>query len=243
MKKLQVLPRFVFNIALLLSLPAFTIQLQAQHGWAVNPPDFAYSGQVTAVVSFDGTLVTSGTLGAFVDDECRGFADASYFPPKQWYKFEFLAYSNQSSGEILTFRYYNPDDGLIYEVNETLEFVADMRHNAMDPLMFTVTVENVNEAPVVQNPLDDLELDEGFGNETVALAGVFSDPDGDELTLSAVSSNTGAVTVAVTGSTLTITETGIGSSVITVTASDGEYTVDETFTVTVENVNEPPVVQ
>ncbi|MCA1800291.1 MAG: tandem-95 repeat protein, partial [Actinobacteria bacterium] len=107
---------------------------------------------------------------------------------------------------------------------------------------FTVTVINVNDPPVVANPIADRTYNERFATASVSLAAVFSDPDGDELTLSAVSSNTGVVTVAVTGSTLTINETGIGSSVITVTASDGEYTVDETFTVTVNNVNDPPVV-
>ncbi len=240
MSKFKISCRLLFAIGLLVSLSAFSPHLHAQHGWTVNPADFSNSGQVTAVVIFDGVQVTSGTLGAFVDDTCRGFIDAMYFPPSDWYTFELLAYSNQSSGETLTFRYYNPDDSLIYDVNETIELVADMREgNSAEPLVYSVTT---NGAPVVDTPIDDLSLNEYFGSTTIDLSTVFSDPDGDPLIFSGGSSNTDVVTVSFSDNILTITEEGLGSSTVTVTADDGTETTDEVFAVTVNDINGAPVV-
>jgi len=77
-----------------------------------------------------------------------------------------------------------------------------------------------------------------FSSTTVSLAGVFTDPDGDGMTYSATSSNTGIVTVGVSGTTLTITEVANGSSTITVTANDGSLDGSDAFLVTVSNVND-----
>jgi len=108
---------------------------------------------------------------------------------------------------------------------------------------FDITVNNVNDAPVILVPLADHILDEHFGFITVDLAGTFSDPDaGDVLTLSAVSGNTSVVTVSLSGVILTVTEAGLGSATITVTASDGTLEVFDQFVVTVNNVNDSPVV-
>ncbi|MCA1806456.1 MAG: T9SS type A sorting domain-containing protein, partial [Actinobacteria bacterium] len=107
---------------------------------------------------------------------------------------------------------------------------------------FLVAVNNVNDAPVVVSPLADRNYEEGFGSSSFSLAPVFLDPDGDLLTLSVSSSNTSAVIVSISGTTLTITETGLGVATIMVTASDGSLSANDQFTVTVNNVNDRPVV-
>lgn len=93
----------------------------------------------------------------------------------------------------------------------------------------------INASPTVASPLADVEVDHGFGTQDIDLSGVFTDTDVDDvLTFNAVSSNEAAVTVAVTGSTLTVTDVAIGVSDITVTANDGfggEVTDVFTFTV------------
>lgn len=78
-----------------------------------------------------------------------------------------------------------------------------------------------NEAPVVTDSLPDITENEGFGTRTVDLTNVFTDPDGDMLSYSASSNNTGIATVSVSGTTLTITEVGTGTVDIMVTADDG----------------------
>ena len=89
-------------------------------------------------------------------------------------------------------------------------------------------------SPTVVSPLADISL-EAPQHREISLSGVFHDPDGDELTFSAVSSNYGvATTLHVDGATLTVVPTGTGTATITVTAEDpdGNQVSDE-FQVTV----------
>ncbi|MCM3454860.1 fibronectin type III domain-containing protein [Heyndrickxia oleronia] len=73
-------------------------------------------------------------------------------------------------------------------------------------------------------------------NSIVTLSSYFRDPDGDVLTYSANSSNSGVVTAQISGDRLILTGVKIGSVTITVTAKDpsGE-SVSRTFSVTVQN--------
>ncbi|MEO9644310.1 MAG: cadherin domain-containing protein, partial [Ekhidna sp.] len=99
---------------------------------------------------------------------------------------------------------------------------------------FTVTVNNVNDAPAVANATADQTFDEGFASADIDLSTTFSDEDGDTVTPTAVSSDENVVTVSVTGNTLTIAEVGNGTSTITLTGSDGNgASVTDEFTVTV----------
>lgn len=87
----------------------------------------------------------------------------------------------------------------------------------------------VNVAPVVSNPIADITQTQGFATYNVDLSTVFYDANDDALTYSAVSNNEAVVTVGVDGSTLTLTEVGIGASNITVTANDGNLTANDIF--------------
>ena len=96
---------------------------------------------------------------------------------------------------------------------------------------FTVTVKA---APVVASTISDVSLEEG-GSQDISLSGVFSDADGDALTLSAASSDEAIVSAFEFGGTLTIVGVSAGSATITVTAQDSDgNTVSDTFDVSVE---------
>lgn len=100
-----------------------------------------------------------------------------------------------------------------------------------------------NHPPVLINPLADLTVCESFGSVQIDIDSVFSDPDGDTLSITAVSSNPGVLTVTISGSILTVYEVGLGSSIISLTASDSEYSVEDQFVATVNNgCNDPPIV-
>ena len=86
---------------------------------------------------------------------------------------------------------------------------------------FSVTVTNVNDAPIVASEIDDQELAGGFSTSSFDLSGLFTDEDGDAFTYEVSSSDQSVVTVAVSGSELTLTEVGVGTAVISVTALDG----------------------
>ena len=98
---------------------------------------------------------------------------------------------------------------------------------------FTVTVKA---APVVASVIADISgLEEG-ATQDVSLSGVFSDADGDTLTITASSSDETKATVSVAsdGSRLTLTGVAEGTATITVTAEDSDgNTVSNTFDVEV----------
>ena len=106
---------------------------------------------------------------------------------------------------------------------------------------FAVTVGSRNRAPVVSRELADQAI-AGGGSVEIDVSGNFSDPDGDALTFSASSSDTDVATASVSGSTVTVAGVADGSATVTVTASDGELSVADAFTVTVGSRNRAPVV-
>ncbi|WP_258103408.1 T9SS type A sorting domain-containing protein [Marinoscillum sp. MHG1-6] len=99
-----------------------------------------------------------------------------------------------------------------------------------------------NNPPVVESTLGDLVFDVGFTSHEVDITGLFSDPDGDPLTIDVDVENTNVVSANLSANTLTITEVGTGTTLITVIAYDEEDTVSESFSVTVGTNNAPTVV-
>ena len=99
---------------------------------------------------------------------------------------------------------------------------------------FDVTV--VNRAPAVASAISDATIANEAGAHQVFLSGVFTDADGDDLTVTATSSDETVATASVSAdyATLTVSALARGTATITVTADDGAATVEDTFTVTVK---------
>ncbi|WP_039279437.1 putative Ig domain-containing protein, partial [Pectobacterium brasiliense] len=113
---------------------------------------------------------------------------------------------------------------------------------------FSLTVTNVNDAPVVATPIPAQNVaQDGSLNFTVP-AGTFTDPDGDTLTLSATLANGSALPGWITFNPTTGTFSGtpgngdIGNLSIKVTANDGDASISTTFSLTVTPANQAPVV-
>ncbi|MCW2475287.1 putative Ig domain-containing protein [Candidatus Symbiopectobacterium sp. NZEC151] len=113
---------------------------------------------------------------------------------------------------------------------------------------FTLTVTNVNDAPVVSGTIPPQSVaQDGSFNFTVP-AGTFTDPDGDMLTLSATLADGTALPSWLSFNPATGTFSGtpangdVGSLTVKVTANDGDASVSTSFTLTVTNVNDAPVV-
>ncbi|HKK61354.1 MAG TPA: T9SS type A sorting domain-containing protein, partial [Bacteroidales bacterium] len=103
--------------------------------WSVKPSDYLYNGQITAEVKIDKAEISNGTLAAFVGEECRGVVDILYFAPSDHYVFDLLTYSNASSEEFLTFKYFDPVNNKVYELHDSIEFRPDMiKGNALNPI-------------------------------------------------------------------------------------------------------------
>ena len=95
-----------------------------------------------------------------------------------------------------------------------------------------------NQAPVVEERISNMTLTVAE-ERTIALSPYFSDPDGDSLRYSAISSATSTVTAEVDNAKDTLTVTGVAvtgspNPTVTVTASDGNLSASQTFSVTVE---------
>ena len=100
---------------------------------------------------------------------------------------------------------------------------------------FGITVlPKPNTAPVAVGTINPFTFTIGEDAATVNLSTYFSDPDGDALTYTAVSTNTRVATVSVSNSTLTLTPLAEGTTTIMVIVKDtGELSITRNFTVTV----------
>ena len=103
-----------------------------------------------------------------------------------------------------------------------------------------VTVEATNQPPTVVGGIDDGTVTVG-DTITADVAEFFEDPEGDELTFAAASSDTIVATAALDGSSLTVVAIGEGTSTVTITATDtADNTATVEFTLTVEVPNRAP---
>ena len=128
-----------------------------------------------------------------------------------------------------------PSDAGTYYYGACVDAVAnesDGDNNCSDAV--TVVVRSANRAPLARGTMPDRTLTEGDG-ESIRLVSYFHDPDGDDLTYTAVSSDRGVVKVAVSGGTVEITAGDAGEATVTVTATDpGDLSATQSFKVTVE---------
>ena len=126
---------------------------------------------------------------------------------------------------------------------------SDGALKATQRFSITVTATPVtNRAPVAVGTISSQTLTVDDPSEHMNVSGNFRDPDNDNLVYTVRSDNTGVATVKISGSQVTITSQGIGSAIMTVTASDGTLTATQNFTVTVTGnrdpgVNTPPTSQ
>ncbi|XJC96119.1 putative Ig domain-containing protein [Pectobacterium polonicum] len=131
----------------------------------------------------------------------------------------------------------------------TIKITATDGSNASVSTTFGLTVTNVNDAPVVSGTIAAQSIAQGGSLNVTIPAGTFTDPDGDTLTLSATLADGSPLPSWITFNAATGTFSGtpgnadVGNLSIRVTATDGSNaSVSTTFSLTVTNVNDAPVV-
>ena len=138
-----------------------------------------------------------------------------------------------ATGMITSTNLDGGDESGYLTTGDAVQFaLSDFVGNATEILLFVNQLNLVSQAPTVASAIADVTQEEGYGSFTVDLSSVFTDANGDALTLTAVSSNPDLATVVVSGTTLTVSEVGTGASIVTVTADDGNgITVSDDFRV------------
>ena len=161
------------------------------------------------------------------------------------------------NGDELTFTAESSDDlvatatvsGVMVTIVPVSTGSADITVTATDPdgLSATQTIavtveEQENKPPEAVGQIAPLVLTDGGPPMEVDVTGSFSDPNGDELTFAAESSDDLVATATVSGVMVTIVPVSTGSADITVTATDPDgLSATQTIAVTVEEPeNRPP---
>ncbi len=199
-------------------------------------------GGLSATQSFDVTIqvnqspVAVGTISArsvHVGDEVSVDDVSPYFSDPDS---DVLTYTAASSDPSLATVSVS---GSTVTVTGVAEGSLTITVTAMDPggldashsLDVTVTVPN--RAPMAIGTISDISVNAGE-TSTVDVASNFTDPDGDNLSFAASSSNIAAATVTISGSVATVSAVAAGLATIIVTATDpGGLEASHSFEVTV----------
>ena len=149
-----------------------------------------------------------------------------------------LTVTATSSDELVAIPYVATDSSMltVFAVTQgttTIKVTADDGNGGSVSDSFTVTVKA---APTVASGLANVAGLEEDSTQDVSLSGVFSDADGDALTITASSSDDAKATISVApdNSSLTVTGVAEGTATITVTAQDSDGNrVSDAFDVSV----------
>ena len=172
------------------------------------------------------------------------------------------AFADTDAGDVLTYSATGLPTGLIINattgaITGTVANAGVGSHNvtviatdkagmtASSP--FTLTVTNTNDAPTVANAIPDLAASQSAPFQFTLPATTFADVDvGTTLTYSATLSSGAALPAWLNFDAASRTFSGIPTDVVSttvrVTASDGTATVSDDFVITVNNVNDAPIV-
>ncbi len=162
-------------------------------------------------ISLDGVFVDEGDLTYTVSSEDEEIAEVLYRASRN------------------SVRVYGISVGTV-----TITVIATDDIGQAARTTFEMVIEPANDPPTLSGTLDDQVVTIGTPS-IISVAAAFSDPDGDDLSYTATSSDTAIATVAMSGADLTTTGVSAGSATITVTATDpGGLSASGTFNVDVE---------
>jgi len=137
-----------------------------------------------------------------------------------------ITFANPPSTDIVT-NLGTLDTNGVYTSNGTIG-IDQISH---DGIFIKYYIENVQDAPLVVTELNDLYRSVQ-STETIDISGKFTDYE-DSLTYSVSSSDDNIITASVSSTDLTLNYLALGNANITVTASDGNKSVDDVFSVNV----------
>lgn len=143
--------------------------------------------------------------------------------------------ANDPDGDTLTITYSGWMDSANYQTDYTDAGSYTVTVSVFDGTItvfqdVTVNVNGVNRAPVIA-PIAAITVDEG---QTVSLSPVYNDPDGDSLAV--------VYSGWMNTDSYTTLSTDVGTHTVTITVSDGQLSVSTNVDITVNDINQSPVI-
>lgn len=188
--------------------------------WTIDPTDFQFNMNMVVRIRFDGTPDnTSGNVfGVFVGNELRGVATSTNIGGQLYYFV--TAYSNNYTGEVLTFRtYYAPNDK-VYASPETIVFTHHKLASTIDD-PFWVNIDPDTDFPPELSPIPNFTTLQTIPFDPVVLTTYLNSPDGDPVTWSAVPGAN--LTATIVNGVMTVTPVSpawTGTDIVTVKVTE-----------------------
>ncbi|TAK56808.1 MAG: T9SS type A sorting domain-containing protein, partial [Bacteroidetes bacterium] len=127
----------------------------AINGWTYDPYQFQYNMPVTGIVQKEKIEITDNLdlVGAFVNGECRGVAQAMYIEALHKYMVFMLVYSKEASGETVEFQFLDASKGTTYALTGQIPFEQDGTVGTVaSPFIWNVShllaIGNAKELPI-----------------------------------------------------------------------------------------------
>ncbi len=196
-----------------------------EDGVGGNPSDDqVYSLYLTNHDLFYDVIFTSWTKGN--NDGVPPGGGFSYTRTPVFYEYEGVSFSATEGviapgGSQVVTVFFNPTG--------TFEgrFELDLQVESNDPsgpaeIPLSLNVNGI----IVDTPIEDQLINEGFISTTIDISDLFIDAQEDPLTYTVESSDGSVASAVESGGTLTVTEAGIGTTSISITAEDGKGSED-----------------
>jgi len=121
--------------------------------WFVDSTHYNYKGTIICqVYNSDSTLFSSAhndLIGAFCNTVCRGVQSSYEYPTNSGsYIFPLNVFSNETSGDILEFKYWDASTSLVHNIYQTIEFFPDMSYGIQSEpynMYISISVDETSE--------------------------------------------------------------------------------------------------
>ena len=137
-----------FAIALLVWLPVVasaTLTLPAIPSNSSLAKKFEYSTELVFRVKVGDTYLPSGALIAYMNGEIRGAQTASVnFPETGLNVYKVLVFNDKTAGDLISFKYYDIFSEKIYDITESIEFVANQVPDFANPLILNAFCQPID---------------------------------------------------------------------------------------------------
>ena len=212
--------------------------------WSVDPSSYQYTSTITGQLFMNDTASLGGNIiGAFAGNTVRGVATPIQVG-NSWLYFMTL-YSNNTTGDTITFKAYIGEADLIVDVNETIIYTANSIIGSPDAPFLWHGYANYDYAPVVSG-ITDQTIEEGSTFLPIHLDTFLTTYDAD-VTRWSVSGNS-FINVTIDANhvaTISAPPGFTGSETIIFTATDStvhQYADSDTAIFTILPIDLPPVI-